>query len=230
MTCNVGNNKYRNIILKSMCYDTYFLKKCTDYVIEHPFYSKNEIDEFGNKICNIELINLICGFEKWTNVFLYWTMQQRRDFVINCMKSGILDLVKICYSNNIIPQMDFSGLFHIPFLYAHIDIVEWLHEINPVYCKKQFKSAFGIINSFITNNITEHSYLSFVKININMSFIKCQQLIHWFANICDDVELILFNDVHDEIPIYTIKIITAEDKLWRKSLRCTWLQSCLKLD
>jgi hypothetical protein len=152
---------------------------------------------------------------------------RQNTIITNCIKTGILDLVKLCYKE-IISDDYFFGKFHVPFLYGYTDIVQWMYEIKPKYCKKQFKLTFKMVNSFITNDDFKQHYMSVLK-TIILSPIKYQQIIHSFVDICDDAELEIIDNIYDEIPIYTIQIISPEDKLWRQSLRCIWIKACIEL-
>ncbi len=234
MSFRFGNMKICLFIMNHMSHNNTYYKLCIEYFMEHDFDEINEYDKFDNNICNIKLLKYIIKTSILDNF-----NHQIYDIVKNCIKTGRLDLVKLCYDKwdvilghdkwDINPYYNYYVELKIPFIFGYIDIIQWMYDLNPLRCKLQFDNIFMNINFLITNNSNRCSYSPHVPCSKSNTLPETyQRTIKYFVNICDDVELELFDDNNIQ-PLYTIKMISDEDKLWRKSLRCIWIKSCIEL-
>ncbi len=61
-----------------------------------------------------------------------------------------------------------------------------------------------------------------------MNLEKSQEIITYIVEICDEVELEIYQE--DGIVClpqrYIIKILSKEELLWKRSLRCSWITAC----
>jgi hypothetical protein len=237
----IMNQTYEPFMYESCrCMMSYFfLETCGS--VEKYVEPDNSCDEFGNSICDIELIKWLFrsnmykfsknSFEKHVSNADH--INYERNILQYCMTTGVLDLVKISYvhfisfnSSNLIKQ------FIYPFLYGYKDIMQWMYEIRPLECKLQFESLFKLINKYIMiNKITK---LKLITGDFIVSPEKFYQIISTFVEIFDDVELekIYQNKLGTiyEQPIHILTILSEEDKIWRKSLRCVWISACKSIE
>jgi hypothetical protein len=226
-------------IIKYMKSDNEYVKRCIDCLSSHfleplellellgSFESTNfDKDEFGNNIENIELIKwlLISKMYKITYHinrhinYEHWI----RDILQKCIFTGVLDLVKICYVHLDINKHTFFDHFVYAFFGGHKNIMKWMYENDELNCKLDFDTLFGLINS--NNGEIIHQISGVI-----MDYEKYQHIINCILEICDEVKLETYcsDDGTMCLPQQNvILMMSKEEYIWKKSLRCSWLTAC----
>jgi hypothetical protein len=225
----MGQTKICIYILQYMYENKEYVGKCYNYLLYKLFEPSSNIpyikkimesfkslnlqdfekDEYGNNIYNIELI-------KW----LMRYVNNSVNFIGLCMNTGNLDIVHMCYTYFNFQKIHCYTLWPYVIYCGHKHIIKWIYDLNPLQCKLYLKYDVDFVN----NDIKDGVYDSLKFDNLE----KKQEIISWLAEICDTVELEIYKkDGIICLPQRNIiKIVSEEELLWKKSLRCSWITAC----
>jgi hypothetical protein len=170
-------NKMINYLLEYSLEYEILKKKYASKIINH-FNKSEEIldlekDEYGNNMDDIELIKLLITSKIWNKRFYKFI-----NIFQMCIRTGRLDLVKLCHTYLNLNKNDFFSLWLDVIYSGHKHIIKWLYDIDPLGCTSHFELLFDTSNfellfntSYLDTSYLDTSYLELPLQSINRDII-----------------------------------------------------------